>query len=80
MGGSGSASTQITAGLGGFVVLFGLAIVCYFLFRSMNNRLRGVRYREEQEQKAREAAERDAESGAPEPGGLEDGTPHPGSP
>ncbi|MDE9367209.1 hypothetical protein PZ938_16440 [Luteipulveratus sp. YIM 133132] len=49
MGGSGEASTQVTAGLGGFVVLFCLAVACYFLFRGMNKRLRGVRYREEQQ-------------------------------
>ena len=67
MGGSGSASTQITAGLGGFVVLFGLAVVCFFLFRSMNNRLRGVRYREEQEAQQREES-KGADGSTPEPG------------
>ena len=51
-------STQVTAGLAGFVVLFCLAVACWFLFRSMNNHLRKVKWREEREQ--RERAEADA--------------------
>ncbi|MBC9958270.1 hypothetical protein [Yimella sp. cx-51] len=35
---------NITAGLGGFLVLFFLAVSCWFLFRSMNTRLRRMRY------------------------------------
>ena len=61
MGGSGGAGTQITAGLGGFLTLFGLGIACYFLFRSMNNRLRRVRYRQEQEAAQRAAGPRDSD-------------------
>lgn len=55
MGNPGVPSTGITAGVAGFVVLFGLAIACWFLFRSMNGHLRKVRYEAER----REAAERD---------------------
>lgn len=37
-------ATNVTAGLGGFVVLFFLALACWFLYRSMNRHLRNVRY------------------------------------
>jgi hypothetical protein len=47
-------SITTTAGLAGFIVLFSLAIACWFLFRGMNKRLRNIRLREE-----REAAERE---------------------
>lgn len=50
MGDDSVASTQITAGLGGFIVLFCLALACWFLFRSMSKRLRGVQMRENREQ------------------------------
>jgi len=56
-------STQVTAGLAGFVVLFCLAVACWFLFRSMNNHLRKVKWREEREQ--RERAEAEAKKSAP---------------
>lgn len=42
-------STTITAGLGGFIVFFALAVATWFLVRNMNARLRRMRYREEQE-------------------------------
>lgn len=37
-------ATNVTAGLAGFVVLFCLAVACWFLYRSMNSHLRKVRY------------------------------------
>jgi hypothetical protein len=46
-------STTITAGLGGFIVFFALAIATWFLVRNMNARLRRMRYREELEAQAR---------------------------
>jgi hypothetical protein len=46
-------SVDVTAGLGGFLAFFLLAVALYFLMRNMNGRLRGLAYREEQE--AREA-------------------------
>ena len=46
---------DVTAGLGGFLAFFLLAVALYFLMRNMNARLRRMAYREEQ--KAREADE-----------------------
>lgn len=37
-------ATNVTAGLGGFLVLFFLGLACWFLFRNMNQHLRRVRY------------------------------------
>ena len=44
-------SVDVTAGLGGFLAFFLLAVALYFLMRNMNTRLRGLSYREEQERK-----------------------------
>jgi hypothetical protein len=38
---------EITAGLGGFLVLFGLALALWFLGRDLTRRLRRSRQREE---------------------------------
>ena len=51
-------SVDVTAGLGGFLAFFLLAVALYFLMRNMNTRLRKLAYREEQEA-------RDAEHGSP---------------
>jgi hypothetical protein len=56
-------SVDVTAGLGGFLAFFLLALALYFLMRNMNARLRRMSYREEQETKA-------AEGGSP-PGPLD---------
>jgi hypothetical protein len=45
-------SVAVTAGLGGFVSFFLLAVALYFLMRNMNARMRRMAYREEQEAKA----------------------------
>lgn len=45
---------QITAGLGGFLVLFGLALAVWFLGRDLTRRLRRMRIAEE-ERRAEEA-------------------------
>lgn len=37
-------ATNVTAGLPGFLVLFFVALACWFLYRSMNRHLRKVRY------------------------------------
>jgi hypothetical protein len=42
-------SVDVTAGLGGFLAFFLLAVALYFLMRNMNVRLRRLAYREEQE-------------------------------
>jgi len=47
-------SVDVTAGLGGFLAFFLLAVALYFLMRNMNVRLRRMTYREEQEAKAAE--------------------------
>mgnify|MGYP001793261405 CR=1 FL=1 len=45
-------SVDVTAGLGGFLAFFLLAVALYFLMRNMNTRLRRLDYREEQQRKA----------------------------
>jgi hypothetical protein len=42
-------SVDVTAGLGGFLAFFLLALALYFLMRNMNTRLRRLAYREERE-------------------------------
>jgi len=42
-------SVDVTAGLGGFLAFFLLAVALYFLMRNMNARLRRMAYREEQQ-------------------------------
>jgi hypothetical protein len=67
-------SVDVTAGLGGFLAFFLLAVALYFLMRNMNARLRRLAYREEQ--KADEAADgtpgEKPESAGPK-GGSQDG-------
>jgi hypothetical protein len=70
-------SVDVTAGLGGFLAFFLLAVALYFLMRNMNARLRRLAYREQQEaQDARDAADsppgEDPESDGPK-GGSKDG-------
>ena len=40
-------SVDVTAGLGGFLAFFLLALALYFLMRNMNARMRRMAYREE---------------------------------
>ena len=54
MGDGGNESVTITAGIWGFLVLFGLAIACWLLFRSMNNHLRKAQWQEDQEHPVRQ--------------------------
>ncbi|ANS78700.1 hypothetical protein SGUI_1304 [Serinicoccus hydrothermalis] len=42
-----STGVEITAGLGGFLVLFGLALAVWFLGRDLTRRLRRMRLAEE---------------------------------
>jgi hypothetical protein len=44
-----SPESGVTAGLGGFLAFFLLALALYLLMRNMNARLRRMAYREEQE-------------------------------
>ena len=50
----GPESVAVTAGLGGFLSFFLLAVALYFLMRNMTARMRRMAYREEQEAKAAE--------------------------
>lgn len=54
MGSGGNESVAITAGIWGFLVLFGLAIACWLLFRSMNNHLRKAQWQEEHDHPVRQ--------------------------
>lgn len=53
----GNESVEVTAGIWGFLVLFGLALACWFLFRSMNNHLRRMKYLEREEAAGRGAGD-----------------------
>ncbi|MBB2894546.1 hypothetical protein [Flexivirga oryzae] len=50
----GNESVAVTAGIWGFLVLFGLAIACWLLFRSMNNHLRKAKWQDEQDHPVRQ--------------------------
>jgi hypothetical protein len=60
-------SVDISAGLGGFLAFFLLAVALYFLMRNMNARLRRLAYHEEQ------AARSDQGQGQPPEAGPDDG-------
>jgi hypothetical protein len=64
-------SVDVTAGLGGFLAFFLLAVALYFLMRNMNARLRRMSYREEQEAKA---AGQEAKAAGQEPPDDEPGS------
>ena len=69
-------SVDVTAGLGGFLAFFLLALALYLLMRNMNARLRRMSYREAQEAKAAAAGSSPDQPDAPGPkGGPQDG-PH----
>lgn len=62
-------SVEITAGLGGFLVLFGLALMVWFLGRDLSRRLRRMRQQEALRQtQAQAQATRDAPGPAQPPG------------
>ena len=48
-------STNVTAGLGGFLAFFVLAVALWLLMRNMNARLRRMSFREEAEARAAQA-------------------------
>ncbi len=43
----GNEATNVTAGIWGFLILFALALACWFLYRSMSKHMRNVRLKEE---------------------------------
>lgn len=59
----GNESVAITAGLPGFLVLFFLALVCWFLFRDMSKRMRNVRKLAEEEDRKEAARTAEEDSG-----------------
>jgi hypothetical protein len=69
-----SPESGVTAGLGGFLAFFLLAVALYLLMRNMNTRLRRMAYREEQEARDSSAGEGDdppdssPPEGGPQPG------------
>ena len=63
---------DVTAGVGGFLAFFLLALALYFLMRNMNARLRRMAYREEQEAKSADEGVADA---PPESSGPKGGSP-----
>jgi len=68
-------SVAVTAGLGGFLSFFLLAVALYFLMRNMNARMRRMAYREEQEAKAAQGGSGPDRLDPPGPGdGPQDGT------
>ena len=71
-------SVDVTAGLGGFLAFFILAVALFFLMRNMNARMRRMAYREELEAKAAQDAE--PEPGEPETGESPQGPESPDSP
>jgi hypothetical protein len=70
-------SVDVTAGLGGFLAFFVLAVALYFLMRNMNARLRRMAYREEQEARAAGALESDdgQDLRPPDSSGSQEGPP-----
>jgi hypothetical protein len=68
-------SVGVTAGLGGFLAFFFLALALYFLMRNMVARLRRMSYREEQDAKAAEGRQVDEGQGPgpPETSGPQGG-------
>jgi hypothetical protein len=70
-------SVDVTAGLGGFLAFFLLAVALYFLMRNMNTRLRRLAYREEQEARAasEDAPGTDGHTSS-DPGGSPEDGPH----
>jgi hypothetical protein len=49
-------SVDVTAGLGGFLAFFLLAVALYFLMRNMTSRLRRMAFREQQDARAAQGA------------------------
>lgn len=63
-------SVAVTAGLGGFLSFFLLAVALYFLMRNMTARMRRMAYREEQGETAVKGEQGSARSDSTD---LEDG-------
>ena len=66
-------SVDVTAGLGGFLAFFLLAVALYFLMRNMNVRLRNLSYREERESTITDPGSPDSPQDRPDSDGPESG-------
>ncbi|HEY5249708.1 MAG TPA: hypothetical protein VIJ15_14805 [Dermatophilaceae bacterium] len=66
-------SVDVTAGLGGFLAFFLLALALYLLMWNMNARMRRMAYREEQEAKQEQGGSLQDEPDSAEPGGAPQG-------
>lgn len=64
-------STNVTAGLGGFLAFFVLAVALWLLMRNMNARLRRMSFREEAEARAAQGGPAGG-APAPRPGDTEE--------
>ncbi len=76
-------NVEITAGLGGFLVLFGMGLVVWFLGRDLSRRLRGMRQREELRIRSVQAAAKNAppsKDGVPTSGQNQPGRANPSDP
>lgn len=60
-------SVAVTAGLGGFLSFFLLAVALYFLMRNMNARMRRMAYREELQAKSEQDGGSDPGPGPDQP-------------
>jgi hypothetical protein len=69
-------SVDVTAGLGGFLAFFLLAVALYLLMRNMNTRLRRLAYREEQEGRGADDGPDPDKPNSPDPGGSPQDGPH----
>lgn len=72
-----STGVEVTAGLGGFLVLFGLALAVWFLGWDMTRRLRGMRQRElqrlaQEAERTQRAGRADDRNTGPGPSGRQD--------
>lgn len=57
-------SVEVTAGLGGFLVVFALAVAVWFLGRDLTRRLRRMRFAEQQRLDALAQEQAEAEAGS----------------
>lgn len=63
-------SLPVGPGFLGFLVVFTLALVLWFLLRNMNSRMRRMAYRERERQEQLDAAERPVPQAKPEGDGV----------
>ena len=70
---SGNANLLAQPGTIAFVIVFGMGVLCFFLFRSMSKHLRKVNQAARDEAEAAEATEREDDAAHPAGGGAATG-------